>query len=267
MFPKYILGEILGTFLLVFFGCSAVAGAVTLNAFEGVFQIAFVWGLGLVIAIQLTEGFSQAHFNPAVTFAMFLFRGMKGPLAMAYILCQFAGAFMAASLVFIIFREPLSAYEQSLHIVRGAPGSEATAMVFGEFFPNPGGKPLGREAGTQLSIQSAFIAELVGIGLLTFAIFGFDSPRMKAQFKGGIPYAIGATLAVLICIFGPLTMACFNPARDLGPRVFSSIAGWGALPFKVNGNGWWLVYLIAPLCGGLLGGWLGKSLFQNGQEH
>lgn len=43
-------------------------------------------------------------------------------------------------------------------------------------------------------------------------------------------------------------------ARDLGPRAFSSLAGWGAVPFTVNGHGWLTVYVMAPLIGAVCGG-------------
>jgi len=62
---------------------------------------------------------------------------------------------------------------------------------------------------------------------------------------------------------GPLTMACFNPARDFAPRVFSSLAGWGRVPFEANGTGWLTVYIIAPLLGGLLGGGIYRAFFKN----
>jgi glycerol uptake facilitator protein len=74
--------------------------------------------------------------------------------------------------------------------------------------------------------------------------------------------AIGLAVTLLISLLGPLTMACFNPARDLGPRVFSSLAGWGAVPFQVNGIGWLTVYIVAPLLGGLLGGFLYRTFFK-----
>ena len=259
--PKWVIGEVFGTFLLIFFGCGAVAGAVAFDAFKGVFQVAAVWGAGLIVAILLTAGHSQAHFNPAITLPMFLFRGMKGRLALGYVFCQMIGAFLAAAILFLIFREPLSAYEEAQGIQRGQKGSEATAMVFGEFFPNPGGKPLSAEHKTTLSMSSAFVAELVGTGLLAFAVFGFTSTDVQKRLGGGVPFAIGITLTVLICIFGPVTMACFNPARDLAPRLFSAFAGWGAVPFAVNGHGWWVVYIVAPLGGGVLGGWLGNTIF------
>ena len=251
----------MGTFLLIFFGCGAVAGAVAFDAFQGVFQVAAVWGFGLTVAILLTADHSQAHFNPAITLPMFLFKGMNGRLALGYVFCQMIGAFLAAAVLFLIFREPLAAHEQAQGMQRGQTGSEATAMVFGEYFPNPGGKPLSDERKNTLSMSSAFVAELIGTGLLAFAVFGFISTDVQRRLGGGVPFAIGITLTVLICIFGPVTMACFNPARDLAPRLFSSLAGWGNIPFAVNGHGWWVVYIVAPLCGGVLGGWIGNTLF------
>jgi glycerol uptake facilitator protein len=59
-------------------------------------------------------------------------------------------------------------------------------------------------------------------------------------------------------------MACFNPARDLGPRLFSSLAGWGSLPFTVNGSGWFVVYILAPIVGGLFGGAIYRYFFRPG---
>jgi len=61
---------------------------------------------------------------------------------------------------------------------------------------------------------------------------------------------------------GPLTMACFNPARDFAPRLFSALAGWGSVPFAANGSGWFTVYIVAPLAGGQLGGWLYTRLLK-----
>jgi glycerol uptake facilitator protein len=71
---------------------------------------------------------------------------------------------------------------------------------------------------------------------------------------------------MLISLLGPLTMACFNPARDLGPRLFSSMAGWGSVPFTANGTGWLTVYIIAPVVGGLLGGGIYRAFFRPNYE-
>ena len=44
--------------------------------------------------------------------------------------------------------------------------------------------------------------------------------------------------------------------------VFSVLAGWGGLPFAVNGHGWLTVYILAPLLGGLLGGAVYRICFK-----
>jgi glycerol uptake facilitator protein len=73
-------------------------------------------------------------------------------------------------------------------------------------------------------------------------------------------------ITLLISLLGLLTMASFNPPRDLGPRVFSALAGWGSVPFRVNGAGWWTVYILAPVLGGLLGGGRYTACFKRAHQ-
>lgn len=104
------------------------------------------------------------------------------------------------------------------------------------------------------AIPKWFIGEFFGTAMLLLVIFCVTDERNQARPPGLTAVTIGLTVTLLISLLGPLTMACFNPARDFAPRVFSSLAGWGAVPFQVNGSGWFLVYILAPLLGGLLGG-------------
>lgn len=69
-FKREFMGEFLGTFLLVLFGCGSVAVSVLFNAYNGLIQIALVWGIGVSLAIYATRHLSCAHLNPAVTLAM-----------------------------------------------------------------------------------------------------------------------------------------------------------------------------------------------------
>jgi len=248
------LGEVLGTFLLVFFGCGSVCTAITTGALVGVFQVAIVWGLGIATAIYLTGGLSGAHLNPAVTISLAVYRRFPPHKIVPYIAAQMLGAFLASVILFVIFSDAIDSFEKAHGIVRGQPGSEASAMVFGEYFPNPGGKPLTDDSRSIMPQWRAFTAEVIGTGILLLVILGVTDERNTSFPKVLTAPTIGLTITMLISIFGPLTMACFNPARDLGPRLFSSLAGWGSLPFAVNGIGWLTVYCVAPVLGGLAGG-------------
>ncbi len=232
--PKWFIGEFFGTFLLVFFGCGSVCAAVLTGAQVGVFQVAIVWGLGIATAIYLTGALSGAHLNPAVTVSMAVWAGFPKGRVLSYVTAQLLGAFVAAAVLYFIFGDALAAFERSNHLVRGQPGSEASAMVFGEFFPSPGGHPLTDEVRARMSPMAAFGAEVLGTAILLLVIFCVTDERNKHRPQMFTAATIGLTVTLLISLLGPLTMACFNPARDFAPRVFSAVVGWGALPFAVN---------------------------------
>jgi glycerol uptake facilitator protein len=79
-------------------------------------------------------------------------------------------------------------------------------------------------------------------------------------FQVAIVWGLG--IAIAIHVTGALSDAHLNPARDLGPRVLSSLVGWGEVPFRVNGLGWITVHIVAPLWGGLAGADLYRCFFR-----
>jgi glycerol uptake facilitator protein len=252
--PGWVVGEFLGTFILVFFGCGSVATAVLTGAQVGIFQVAIVWGIGVAIAIYLTSSLSCAHLNPAVTIGLATYSGFPWRRVSGYVAAQFGGAFVASGLLYLLFHGQLAAFEATNHIVRGSTGSEASAMIFGGFFPNPSGHPLTDDIRARVPQATAFLAEAVGTALLMLVIQGVTDRRNESQSRILTAATIGLTITILISILGPLTMAQFNPARDLAPRLFSSLAGWGSAPFIANGWGWLTVYVAGPIVGALTGG-------------
>lgn len=260
--PKWFVGELIGTFLLVFFGCGSVASAVTSGALVGLFQVAIVWGLGIATAIYLTGSLSGAHLNPAVTIAMAVYRGFPKAQVLPYIAVQMLGAFLSVAVLYLIFSAPLKSFEDEHKITRGTPGSEASAKVFGEYFPNPGTEGLTPESRKLITHAPAFAAEVIGTAILLLVIFCVTDPKNHCMPHVLIAPTIGLTVTLLICLLGPLTMACFNPARDLAPRIFCSLVGWGKVPFSANGIGWLTVYILAPILGALLGGLIYTKLFK-----
>ena len=117
---------------------------------------------------------------------------------------------------------------------------------------------------SRLPHHVAFFSEVIGTLVLALVVFALSDPRNRnAPPAGMAPIFIGLTVACLISVIAPLTQACFNPARDFGPRLLASLAGWGSIALPGHdGNGWsWLtVYIIAPITGALLGGALHEHL-------
>jgi glycerol uptake facilitator protein len=260
--PAWVVGEFAGTFLLVFFGCGSVAAAVLTGAQVGIFQVAIVWGLGIATAIYLTGGLSGAHLNPAVTLSLAAQAGFPWKRVPGYLAIQCLGAFAASAVLYVVFAGPLRVFEATQGIVRGSPGSEASAMIFGEFFPNPGGRPFTSKAAALISPETAFFIEALGTGILVLVILGVTNSRNPSRPGVLTAATIGLTITLLISLLGPLTMAGFNPARDFAPRVFSSLSGWGRIPFTTNGSGWFTVYIVAPVVGGQVGGLVYRFFFR-----
>jgi glycerol uptake facilitator protein len=186
---------------------------------------------------------------------------------MPYIFAQVAGAMVAAACLFILFEPHIAAKETAKGVTRGKPGSEMTAMCYGEYYPAPGA--LGDGDGpysptdhaalkAKMSQGRAFVAEVLGTMILAFVVFAVtDTRNTGAPLSGNAPIFIGLTVSVLISVIAPLTQACFNPARDFGPRLFACLAGWGSIALPgFRDLGWLTVYIIAPIVGAVLGGGL-----------
>ena len=60
---RQMVAEMLGTFLLVFFGCGVVHAAVLTGAQQGLWQVAIVWGVAIMLAIYSVGGVSGAHLK------------------------------------------------------------------------------------------------------------------------------------------------------------------------------------------------------------
>ena len=76
------------------------------------------------------------------------------------------------------------------------------------------------------------------------------------------PLFIGFTLSSIICLIAPLTQAGLNPARDFAPRIVAMLAGWGSAAFPDSSGGFFWVYMLAPVLGGLAGGLLFTRVVQ-----
>eukprot|EP00929_Paragymnodinium_shiwhaense_P070285 TRINITY_DN3559_c0_g1_i2.p1 TRINITY_DN3559_c0_g1~~TRINITY_DN3559_c0_g1_i2.p1 ORF type:complete len:372 (+),score=64.12 TRINITY_DN3559_c0_g1_i2:63-1178(+) len=257
--------EAVGTGMIVLFGCGSVCSTLT-GAYSGIWQVASVWGFGVALAIYATADISGAHLNPAVTLAFQLVRpsahGMTAVKSALYMLAQLAGAIIAALMNLVIYSSTIEAFERQEGIVRGEPSSIKSASAFGEYFPNPG---LSKEWGSgpysqdDVSVMQALFVEAWGTCVLAFVIFGLTNRHNKVGLGAGVPFMIGATVAVLLALYAPITQAGWNPARDFGPRLVAAAAGWGEVALPGPRNGFW-IYIVGPFLGAPVGAFLAESL-------
>lgn len=248
---KNFLGEFLGTFVLVFFGCGSVAVSTLFSVYGGLFQVAAVWGIGVTLAIYVSRGLSCAHLNPAVSIAFVVAGRMAARKLPVYLGAQFLAAFAAAAMLYALFGGAIAGFEAAHNIVRGTPASVLTARMYGEYFL------AGAADGLPVSIGTAFLAESFGTFLLVLFIFALtEGCNVGRPDERSAPVFIGAAVAALICVIAPLTQAGLNPARDFGPRLFAYLAGWGSVAIPGPDNGFFTVYIAAPVAGAV-----GAALF------
>ena len=246
-YSKEFKGETLGTFLLVLFGCGSVAVSVLFNAYQGLMQIAMIWGIGVTLSIYLTRHLSCAHLNPAVTIAMVISKRMLAKKLPVYITAQFLGAFLAGLAIYLLFSPSISAFENAHNIVRGSAESVQTAKMFGEYYAAPGSTSV-------VSLPLAIGVEAFGTFLLVLMIFALtEGCNVGRPSEALAPLFIGLTVASIICLIAPLTQAGLNPARDFGPRMVAWIFGWKSAAFPDQSGGFFLVYILGPILGAILG--------------
>lgn len=242
-------GEFLGTFVLVFFGTSSVAVSVLFQATVGLVQVALVWGTGVTLAIYISRHLSCAHLNPAVSVGMVLAGRMQPRLLIPYWLSQLTGSIFAGCMVLLIFHSAIAGFEMAHGIVRGSGDSVRTAMLFGEYFPNPDFAA----SWFHVTLDTAMLVEGFGTFLLVIMVFllteGCNVGRPSDVLA---PVFIGATVAALIAVTAPLTQTGINPARDFGPRLVAFLAGWGRVAIPGPKGGFFWVYILAPLMGGTM---------------
>ena len=250
-------GEFVGTFVLVFFGVGVVNAAVVTGAQIGLWQVAVVWAIGVSLGIYTSAALSGAHINPAITVVAVLYDRFPLTRAIGYVVSQVAGAMAASLVLYSMFAEAIVEFERRNGLLRGGPGSERSAMVFGEYFPNPAVFGTAEDAWRIVGPNAAFLAEMIGTAMLAFLVSAVTHPRNVARPPvAAQALLIGLGVAAIISVVAPLTQAGLNPARDFGPRVISWFMGWGEIAFPGPRGGWFTVYILAPILGAVIGGGL-----------
>jgi glycerol uptake facilitator protein len=251
--PGQCLAEFVGTFIVILIGDGAVAAAVMTNQLDG-WGVAMMWGLAVTFAIYVAGPVSGAHFNPAVTITMAVFRDFPKSRVLPFILSQIAGAFTGAAAVYGMWHSYWPRALEKLSVEVGAPGSQKLMAIFSCFYPSPGGIGVDASSMATVSAGGAFFIEALLTMFLLLMIFALTEPDNPGMPQAGLgPLFIGLTVTAIVGIGGSLTMDAVNPVRDFGPRLFGWVIGFGRIAFPgPRGNEWWL-YIVAPILGGLVG--------------
>ncbi len=244
-FARQFTGEFIGTFLMCFLGIGAVATATLFGALTGPGQVGLVWGIAIALGIYITRNLSDAHFNPAVSLSMILAGKMKLRDLPAYLLGQCAGAFLAAGALWVMFGDSVAKNLSNNGLTMSTNSIGSAATIWCEVFPNTAN-------GTVPMMVGAF-AEGFAVFILCLVIFSLTSDENKGKPTAALaPLFIGLTITVLINVVGPLTDAGLNPARDVMPRLWAAMVGWGSICFGNNVMDTLCVYVVGPFVGGIV---------------
>ncbi|TRY95142.1 hypothetical protein DNTS_003853 [Danionella cerebrum] len=113
-------------------------------------------------------------------------------------------------------------------------------------------------AGTVFALYYELV---VGTGMLMLCLMALSDQRNQPSMSGAEPVGVGLLVMLIGISLGSNSGYAINPTRDLAPRVFTLLAGWGREVFRA-GNSWWWVPCIAPIIGGVLGALLYKALVE-----
>jgi aquaporin Z len=217
---KYV-AELIGTFALV----SSVCGAALFSApSAGLITVALAIGC-IVLAMAYAVGpISGGHFNPAVTCGLFAAGRCEAGDVIPYIIAQLVGGIAAAG-VFAIILSGASAGKWNDFV--------AVSNIYG----GPGHFGLMPVALIETVLTAVFLIVIVSV-------------TSKKAAPGFAPIAIGLTLVFIHLAAIPVSNASVNPARSTAAAIFGGSVALQSL---------WLFW-VAPIAGGVIGGWIGRWL-------
>ncbi|SDE34037.1 aquaporin Z [Mucilaginibacter pineti] len=228
--PKFF-AEFLGTMVLVLMGCgSAVIAGANGTTGVGLLGIAFAFGLSVVAMAYAIGHISGCHINPAITIGMVVAGRMKSSEAIPYIIAQILGAIAGAGILLLI-----------------ASGKEGYSIAVNGLGQN------GYDAASpgHYSLLAGFIAETIFTFIFLLVIFGATSTKnIHGGFAG---LSIGLSLVLIHIVGIPVTGVSVNPARSIGPALFTGNIAISQL---------WL-FIAAPVLGSVLSAVVWRYLLES----
>lgn len=222
------IAEALGTAILILLGNAVVANVVlnrTKGHGAGWIVITAGWALAVFVGVFIAATKSGAHLNPAVSLGLAIAGKLAWAELPAYILAQFAGAMIGATLVWVHHRPHFAI-------------TEDPDMKLAVFSTGPAIR----------STPENLVSEVIGTFVLVFAVLLMAAPAVGLGALDALPaalvvFSIGLSL-------GGTTGYAINPARDLGPRIIHALL---PIPGKRDSDwGYSWIPVVGPLIGGAL---------------
>ncbi|XP_030093021.1 aquaporin-7-like isoform X2 [Serinus canaria] len=244
---RQMLAEALGMFILMVFGLASVAQVVLGKGNAGQYlSINIAFGIGVTLGIYAAGAISGAHLNAAITVTQCVLGNISTKTLVAYIIGQFLGSFSAAATIFALYYDAIYDYTNGSLTVTGP---TATAMIFATY------------PASNMSLQGAFFTEFTATAMLILGILVIHDEKNNGAVKGAQPMLTGILVMGIGLGMGLNTGYAINPSRDLPPRIFTAIAGWGMDVFSAD-HCWWWIPVAAPVLGSLFGVLLYKLLIE-----
>ncbi|XP_065100248.1 aquaporin-3b [Paramisgurnus dabryanus] len=235
---RQALAECLGTLILVMFGCGAVAQLVLSGGSHGMFlTVNFAFGFAATLGILVCGQVSGGHINPTVTFSLCLLGREPWKKFPVYFLAQTIGGFLGSGIIFGMYFDALWEFGKGSLIVIG---DNATAGIFATY------------PSKHLTVLNGCFDQMIGTAALIVCILAIVDPYNNPIPQGLEAFTVGFVVLVIGQSMGFNSGYAVNPARDLGPRLFTAIAGWGSEVFTAN-SFWSLVPVFVPFIGSVIG--------------
>ena len=232
---KYI-GEFLGSAFISFWGLGLAVPMKVLGYVNSTFEVAIWFGIACAFSGIIFSPISGAHCNSAVTLAQAVFGGFDKKLVLPYWLAQILGWSAGILPIYVMFDNVLDEW------------ASETAINPGSFFYcSTSADNLLAGAGVEMFMTA----------MLIFCVFLFADERITSRpSPAASPWVIGIVISLNIAFGGGFTGTCINTTRDLGPRFVALIYGLlkGYDVSDIFAGGQWLMYVIAPTIGSVLGG-------------
>ena len=156
-----------------------------------------------------------------------------------YTIAQVLGAFLGAALTFANYYEALEAYGKTHEGgMFSIPGTAGIFAPYPEDF---------------LSLGGGFLDQVIGTAFIAVAVCAVGDPKNMAVPPALVPLYVLFTIVGVGTCFGFNCGYAVNPARDLGPRLFTLVAGWGKGVFTIRDSVWWIIPITGPYVGAIVG--------------